>query len=134
MRRFLEHPSLDAAFRVLVVISFMLGAWAWVQARQLAVCQQKYNDSFNLRSKILTESSNRERASSGAVMDANAALWLSPLVGKPREQQTAADRAELLALFADYQRAIATNKTERAEADRLRAENPVPPPPSQTCG
>lgn len=133
VRRFLERPGWDTAFRVLVIISFALGAWSYVGARDLASCQQKYNDSFNLRAKILSDATAQERQAEATADAAQAALWLSPLVTKPAQERTPADQAELRRIFAEYQAALAEQQRERAEADKLRLEHPVPPPPSQTC-
>lgn len=97
-------------------------------------CQAHYNEINNQRTRILTESADRERAANRAVTNANGALWLAPALSKNASERTPEEQAQLLKLFTDYQNALVDQRAAVAEADKIRNENPVPPPPSKTCG
>lgn len=65
--------------------------------------------------------------------DALDATFLDPSLLKPASQRSPEDQRRVQALFAEYLAAAQALKVERVVADKARAENPVPPPPSQTC-
>ena len=132
IRRFLSSPIIDAVIRFLVVLSLAGSASVWLQTRDLARCVARYNDANNARSVVLTEATNEERAAEREADDAQAALFLSPILSK--EARTPADRAELLRLFRAYQTALSDQKEERRAADDARRVHPIPDPPKDVCG
>lgn len=132
IRRFLASPGVDAFIRVVVVLSLPAAGFAVAQNRELSQCVAEYNNANNDRSKAIGEANDIERAADRIADDAQAALFLSPILNKPAP--TPADRAELQKLFRAYQLALVGQAKERAAADDARREHPIPPPPSAVCG
>jgi hypothetical protein len=102
------------------------------QARQrFVVCQARYNEINNVRTRALTEATERERAAGRRVTEAEAALWLSPkLIRQPGQPIDPA----VLAAFKELQVALTNWRAVIVEVDRERQAHPVPPPPSALCG
>jgi len=139
IRRLLASPAVDAFVRSVVVLSVVGSGIAIAQAREasaqnrrLTECVANYNNVNNQRSVALIGATGDERAAERKADDAQAALFLSPAVSKPK--RTPAEQAEVLRLFRAYQKALAVQRTERADADDARRDHPVPDPPSQVCG
>jgi uncharacterized protein HemX len=132
IRKFLASATVDVIIRVVVVLSLAVGGVAFYQNRQLTKCVAAYNNTNNARTVALTNATNEERNAGRRADDAQAALFLSPLVGKT--DQTPAEHAEVLRLFRAYQVALTEQKTERATADDARRDHPIPDPPSAVCG
>lgn len=134
IERFLESPALNAAFRIVVVASMVGSGLAWLQTRELAQCVAAYGNANNARSKALVAATDEERDAERKADDAQAALFLSPLLNKPTAQQTPLERAEVLRLFRAYQAALTAQTEERRQADDARREHPIPDPPNEVCG
>lgn len=133
VQKFLASPLVDVIIRVTVVLSLAVGAVAFYQNRELTKCVAAYNNANNARSVALTEATNEERAAERKADDAQAALFVSPIVSKPAKERTAAEQAELLRLFRAYQVALTEQTKERASADDARRDHPIPDPPKQVC-
>jgi len=134
IRRLLASTVVDGVVRTIVVFSVIGSGFAVYQNRELTKCVANYNNANNERSVILTEATNQQRPAERLADDAQAALFLSPLVSKPQEKRTPADQAEILRLFHAYQTALSDQKKERAAADDARIDHPIPDPPSEVCG
>lgn len=121
---------------VLLASLFALGmsAYSGLRSFEYARCQGQYNEINNERTRALTIAAEQERTAQRRADDAERALFTDPAVSKPAAERTAAERQKIEQLFRDYQAALTTLERERGEADKARAENPVPPPPSETCG
>lgn len=130
---FLASPLVDAGIRVIVVLSLMVGGFAVYQNRALTKCVAAYNNANNERTKALVDATDRERAADRSADNAQAALFLSPVLGKPLPEQTSAEHAELIRLFRAYQTALTEQSKERAAADDARRDHPIPDPPKQVC-
>lgn len=133
LRRILASPVLDGVVRIAVVLSLAASGTAWLQTRDLAECVARYNDANNARGKILSEATEAERLAERRADDAQAALFLSPTVGKPASQRTAIEQAHILKLFRLYQVALSNQKEERRAADDARRVHPIPEPPKAVC-
>lgn len=134
IRRFLASPLVDGIVRISVVLSLVGSGYGLAQTRGLAQCVARYNDANNERSKILTEATEEERDAERAADDAQAELFLSPILSRPTEKRTPADKAEVLRLFRAYQAALSDQKEERRAADDARRVHPIPDPPKDVCG
>lgn len=134
IRKLLASPLVDAVIRVLVVVSLAGSASVWLQTRDLARCVARYNDANNDRSVALTDATNDERRAERIADDAQAALFLSPILNKPTAVRTPAEQAELVRLFRAYQAALSDQKEERRAADDARRDHPIPDPPKDVCG
>lgn len=134
IRKFLASALVDAVIRVVVVLSLLVGGVAFYQNRELTKCVATYNNTNNARSVALTAATDQERAATRRADDAQAALFLSPVLNKPTEKRTPADQAEILRLFRAYQLALTAQSKERATADDARRDHPIPDPPSAVCG
>ena len=97
-------------------------------------CQAQYNEINNIRTRILTDVGSRERVAQRARDDALDAVFLDPSLLLTADQRTPTDAARVRGLFLAYRTAAQRLLIERAAADRARADNPVPPPPSASCG
>lgn len=132
-RRIMSSHTVDWVVRAGLVATFVVvGVFAW-RVQDLSACVARYNDANNERSKIITEATNDERTAEREADDAQAALFLSPLVSKPARARTAAEQAELLRLFHAYQVALSDQKEERRAADDARRVHPIPDPPKDVC-
>lgn len=134
IRLFLASPLVDATIRVIVVLSLVVGGVAFYQTRELTRCVANYNNANNDRSAALTQAAEQEREAERTADAAQAALFLSPILTKPANTQTAAEREQLLQLFRAYQSALAKQNEERATADDARRAHPIPDPPDEVCG
>lgn len=133
IRRFLASSTADIIIRIVVVASLVVGGVAFYQNRELTKCVAAYNNTNNTRSVALTEAADQERAAERTADDAQAALFLSPILTKPAAQQTQAEQTEVLRLFRAYQLALTNQTKERATADDARRDHPIPEPPKQVC-
>lgn len=133
LRLFLASPLVDIFIRVFVVLSLMLGGIAVYQNRTLTSCVVAYNNANNERTKAISDAQDRERKADRSADDAQAALFLSPVLGKPPAEQTPAEHEELIRLFRAYQTALTEQSKERAAADDARRDHPIPDPPKQVC-
>lgn len=133
IRKFLASALVDAVVRVVVVASVIISGLAWYQTRELAQCVASYANANNVRSVALTEAAEQERNAERKADDAQAALFLSPIVSKPVGQRTTAEQTELLRLFRAYQDALTEQTRERATADGARTSHPIPDPPNEVC-
>ena len=133
IRKLLASNLVDAAVRIIVVASVVGSGFAVYQNRELTRCVAAYNNANNARSVALTEATDQERKAERTADDAQAALFLSPIVSKPVAERTPAEQTELLRLFRAYQTALTDQTKERATADDARRDHPIPDPPKQVC-
>lgn len=117
-----------------LILLFVLGAGYTYRVEGRLECQARYNQASNERSRALTEATDRERASNRRVDDALAAAFRHPAALKLREDRTPQQQREIEALARAWGEAIIQQQEDRVEADRTRAEHPVPPPPDEVCG
>lgn len=103
------------------------------ELRTYAECQARVNDALIARTRALIEVAEKERVAQRARDDALDATFLDPSLLKPAEQRTVADRKRVTELYLTYRQAAETLRAERAAADKVRAANPVPAPPSEVC-
>ena len=140
IRKILESPLVGVIVRVAVVIGVIGGGIVWTQQQhtsdeveRLTRCVADYNNANNARSVALTAATDEERAAERKADDAQAALFLSPIVSKPTADRTPVEQQELLRLFRAYQTALTDQTKERATADDARRDHPIPDPPKQVC-
>lgn len=133
IRKFLASTTVDVIIRVVVVLSLAVGGVAFYQNRELTKCVANYNNANNARSVALVAATDQERAADRKTADAQSALFLSPILGKPLPEQTPAEHADLIRLFRAYQVALTEQSKERATADDARRDHPIPDPPKQVC-
>lgn len=133
-RQLLTQRLMLAALFLVTLGAFGVATVSEFSRQAQARCQAHYNDVNNQRTRLLTGVAEDERVAERAASDALGATFLDPSLQKPADQRTAADRARVQKLFAAYLAAERVKRAARAEADRARAANPVPPPPSEVCG
>lgn len=133
IRRVLESPLIDGLVRVIVVLSVVGSGTAWWQTRELAKCVAAYNNVNNARTVALVEATDDERAAERAADDAQAALFVSPIIAKPPALREPKETEELFRLFHAYQLALTKQHEERSAADDARRDHPIPDPPKQVC-
>lgn len=133
IRRVLESPLIDGLVRVIVVLSVVGSGMAWLQTRELTKCVAAYNNANNARGVALTQATDEERAAERAADDAQAALFVSPIINKPPALRSPKETEELFRLFHAYQLALTKQHEERAAADDARRDHPIPDPPREVC-
>jgi hypothetical protein len=117
-----------------LILLFVLGAGYTYRVEGRLECQARYNEANNNRARILTEVTDQERGSTRRADDAEAAVFRHPAAFIPREDRTPQQQREIDALAHAWGAATIQRQQDRAEADKARAEHPVPPPPSELCG
>lgn len=122
-----------AALLLITLGAFTMATISEFQRQAHVECQSEYNEINNIRTRLLTEVTAKERAAERRRDDALDATFLDPSLDKPAAQRTPEERRHVLHLFNEYRAAARDLAVERAEADRARAANPVPPPPSELC-
>jgi hypothetical protein len=107
----------------------------WSAERQAdnIACQARYNETNNRRSRILTEVGAEERRAERAASDSLNAIFLEPSLQRPSAERTVEENQRLIQLVIAHREAAVVLQRERAEADRARAANPLPPPPMAVC-
>lgn len=133
-RRIMSSRTADRIVRIAVIVSVLVSGFSAWQWQDLTACVARYNDLNNQRSVILTEAADEERKAERLADNAQAALFVSPIVSKPMAERTPAERAELLRLLRAYQKALTEQANERTEADNARNQHPIPDPPKDVCG
>jgi hypothetical protein len=120
--------------RVMAVLSFFLVLVFAQSTYTYAHCQARLNAVVIERTRVLASAADAERAATREADSAEAAFLLSPLVSKPVEQRTEADKAELTRLYVAWQTALHHKGAAQNTADKERAAHPVPAAPTNLCG
>lgn len=128
-----QSDRIDWVIRLVGVVGFAALVILYGDFRSYVECQASYNEVINARTRILAEAATQERTAQRATDDAERLLFTDPLLTKPAADRTPAERERLTELFRRYQMALTNLEEERVQADRARAANPVPPPPSVAC-
>lgn len=122
------------ALLVVSLLAVLQSCLATRAQQDFVECQARYNDINNARTRILTATADQERASSRRADDALAALFGHPAALTSDADRSPKQRAEIEALARIWVQAVIDQKKDRDDADKARADNPVPPPPSELCG
>lgn len=130
----MSRRVLEVALLVLGLVAVGLSACATAHQSAYTRCQAKVNDALVARTAALAGAADQERAAQRGADDAERALFTDPLLSKPADERTVAEQARLSMLFRRYQKALVELDRERGEADKARADHPVPEPPSLACG
>lgn len=114
----LESPAIYRVFQFVAVASLLIGLSVGIRQYNLTGCLAQYNDATNKATAARTEAAAADRKALDdmvqAIVDARAL--------SPEQAQAAVNKALTGYLVA------------RASADGQRKGNPLPGPPSQTCG
>lgn len=130
----LARAGLDRLiFAVSIIAVVAAGLWYTSHVEDRLECQARYNEATNERSRVLTEAADRERESERRADDAQAAVFAHPAIFVPVKDRTPQQTRELEALARAWVQAVIDQKQDRADADKARAEHPVPAPPSTVC-
>jgi hypothetical protein len=130
----LDAPTTTRVFKVVAIVSLLLSLFVGLRQYQLADCLAQYNNDLNARTRILTETSTRERTAERRRDDALDKVFLDPSLQIPAAERTPEDGARVRRLFAEYLNAARDLAAQRSASDADRRANPVPPPPSLVCG
>lgn len=87
-------------------------------------CQDRINKAQVQRGLNLEDDLRRERTAVRQADEAEARLFLSPIVNVPDERRTAEQRAQLVRLLRGYQAALTAQAKARDAADVARIDNP----------
>jgi len=116
------------------MLTLVISVATGIRAHDFAVCQAQYNEINNQRTRAIVEAADSERRAERRRDDALDATFLDPSLLKPAETRTPEEQRRVRALFTEYLAAAEALKDARAAADTARAANPIPPPPSISCG
>jgi hypothetical protein len=130
-RRPLSVQTVGVILAVISLMALGLSGWAAWRYRDHAVCQAAVSDNLYERTRILAEVGAAEREAERRRAAALDDLLTDPVVRK--SPRTAVDQRHIDDLYDAYGDAVDQLRVEHALADKARAENPVPAPPSDTC-
>lgn len=116
-RRWLESPWVNNAFRIIAIVSLLIGLSVGKAQYDLTQCQLAYNNATNAATALRSEAAAADRKALDDMIGTFAGARNLP----PGEAGPAVVKA-----LDDY---IAARKA----ADEQRRSNPLPAPPSQTC-
>lgn len=134
MKALIARARIDRLMYALSLIAVVVAGVAYINRVESHLnCQARYNEVNNERTRIITDVSSRERESSKRADDAEAAVFRHPAAFTPREDRTPQEQREIDVLARAWGQATIEKQQDRVEADKARAENPVPPPPSELC-
>jgi hypothetical protein len=125
-----DQPGLSRRLNItLTVISFaalFIAATAGVQTYLYADCQGHVNEALIVAQLARAQAAEQDRQSDREESTATADLIRSVFAAKTQP--------EVLAAYRDYQTTMNGLRDRRNAADAKRRANPLPPPPSATCG
>lgn len=110
VKRWFGGRVANIAWKVMAAVALLLSIGIGYQQRQMTACQARYNEASNASQQARSLAAEADRQAVDELMRAVAT--------NPRQ-----------ALIA-----IRAYNAKRDLADRQREANPVPPPPSETCG
>lgn len=114
----LKERVVEWAIRVAVLVSLGMGMFTGYRLTALVHCQARYNQQAAIASRARAEAYEQDRAAEDAMWNAfDAARTLPPEQARQRS----------LEAFQKYLQF-------RAQANKQRAEHPLPKLPSETCG
>jgi len=109
---------LDWTVRIVAVASFIVVSIVAGRVFTQSQCQGKFSD----RATAIAPATNRERDTQRATDRAESQLWLGI---KPGDDSAAA-KARAQALFTAYQATLTARNTAQVQADKARADHPLP--------
>lgn len=116
----LDSRSAFRAVQVMAALALFLSVFVGVKQYRLATCLADYNDRSAQATAARTEAAERDRAAQDRMWQAFADAGDPAKVPPAQARKYAAD-------------AFQTFLKERAEANKRRAQNPLPAPPSEVC-
>ncbi len=116
-RRLLESPAMNNVFRVVAIISLLIGLSVGARQYRLTSCLTAYNEASNRATEQRAEAAAADRKALDDMIGAIAGARFLP----PGEAGPAVSKA-----LDGYLAA-------RAAADQQRKSNPLPAPPSERC-
>lgn len=114
-KKWLESPWMNTAFRVIAVVSLLLGFGVGIRQYELTECLAEYNEASNKATAARAEAAGSDRKA------------LDDMVKAIADAYDSGDRTATRKALNDY-------LVSRARGDGQRQGNPLPAPPSQTCG
>lgn len=130
LNRTVQIFLLVVSFGALVLAS-VVGIQRQADATRLRAyidCQVSVNEAVAVANRARTEAAEVDRAADRAESTATRTLILSVFAASGPDA-----RDQVRAAFVVYDRTIRDIDARRAEAQRQRAANPLPPLPSETC-
>lgn len=110
VKTWLESRQANLAWKAMALAALLLSVAIGVQQIRMTGCQARYNEASNISQRARAEAAATDRVAIDALLVA--------VADNPR---SAID-------------AVRAYNESRRQADVQRAQNPVPPPPSETCG
>lgn len=114
---------------VLVVLSMLalaMSSWTSFQSRSYAACQSGVTEQL-----VRAQNARAEAAAQDRQIDREESAATANLIIAVFSLQTGAER---VAAYGDYRKTLDDLTARRAATERRRQDNPLPLPPSQTCG
>lgn len=138
-QRVLDSAAVTRVIQVVAVLSLLLAIVVGVRQYSLASCIASYSDQSSMATSARAEAAAEDRKADQAdrQADADDRAALKILVDALAAGDQRAMQAAIPGLAATYKRtdeARAATALTRADNEKKRRENPVPPPPSLRCG
>jgi hypothetical protein len=108
------------------VLAVLLAVNSTLQSSAYARCQSRVTEALIRSSTARAAAAEQDRQS-----DVQESAATAELIRTVFTVQTAAERIEA---YATYRKALDTINAKRAATEKQRKDNPLPAPPSQTCG
>lgn len=108
------------------VLAIGMSAYTSYQSRMFAECQASVNEALIVAQNARADAAEQDRAS-----DREESLATAELI---RAVFTARSQDDTRAAYLTYANRLDEITSKRAETERTRQANPLPAPPSQTCG
>ncbi len=106
----LESGQANIAWKAMALVALVLSVVIGARQYQMTACQARYNEASNASQRARAAAAESDRVALDAMLIA--------VADSPREAIGA----------------IRKYNAARAAADQQRQANPIPPPPSETCG
>lgn len=135
----MSSPYARGALMATALLSLLLSVVVGIQYRSVLDCQQRYAEASARSSAARASAAAEDRAADEADRQADDAdrRAFRAVIAAVAVQDRAASAAaftELVTVYASTDASRAATARTRAETERKRASNPIPPPPSRRCG
>ncbi len=139
VRDVLDSRTTNRVMQVLVILSLVAAGFIGWRQYELTNCLSEYNNAAAASQAARAAAAAEDRRADEQDRQANEAdrLALKAVFDALGAQDQATTRAAFAAAILTFQRTDAQRKAtveQRAENERKRQENPLPPPPSLRCG
>jgi hypothetical protein len=138
-KRFLDSRSMTRTIQAVAIVSLLLAVAIGVKQLSLASCLSDYSNRSAVSTAARADAAAQDRKADEADRQADARdraafKTLIDALAVQDQGKTRQAFADLVATYKETDAARAATAKSRADNERKRAENPVPPSPELRCG